>query len=628
MWGNGNWRDANALFWCGAKARIRETPEVFIGAFTLPALVCAVLLCGAVYAGVCIGLGTLLQRALGLEPSPMESFWLGLSGLTAFLEIYQLVRPVDAFVAVALLIVGAAGFSGGSLSRIADAARRNGPWAWGIYTALLLLIAARCATPCKFFDTGSYGAQTIRWLSTYRIVPGLVNLHGRFGFNSSAFLLMAPLHHGLLIPLSCRVFDALLVAMLLAPVTAACVRIARGASASRQDWFWAIVSFPMIYRVFESSIIADLVGTDTDLPALVAALAATGSLFAALNEWRTTSSNGKKKSVREKLIYAAALLAVAAVFKLSLAVLAVTGWLLGLVVLLSLRPSGALVGSRLLTYMLIPAAIVVPWIGRGLVLSGYPFYPSGLFGIPVSWRLPVQSVRLVAAGVRDWARWPHATLAQAAGWYWIRPWFRDNHYNRAEFVFPMLIATVGFALILWQEHGRDPWKGRERRENRALWLAIPLVCALIFWFLSAPALRFGQAALWGMAAVLGGCGIAAVASRNASIGRWALIAILAAEAWSMHPRTLWRDSFAPLADVKQFSPLPPPNSVPVRLPSGLVVNIAPDGLAWDAELPSAPYRSPTLRLRRPGDLRSGFVSDGLPPRAEWNTEVKPESSPE
>jgi hypothetical protein len=583
-----------------------------------------VLLCGAVYAVVCMGIGTLLQRFLGMELSPLESFWLGLAAMAAFLEAYHLVRPVDGIIVVALLLVGAAGFSGGSLSRIVAAARRAGPWTCGIYAVLLVVVALRAATPCKFFDTGLYGAETVRWVSTYHVVPGLANLEGRFGFNSSVFLFLALLHHGALVPLSYRVFDALLVAVLLAPVAAACVRIARGASNSIQDWFLAILSFPLIYRVFESSIISDLVSTDTDVPALVVSLAAISYLSSALEAWPSPSPDAEpdrgSSALREKLLYAAALFAVAAAFKLSMAVLAGTGWLLGLIRLRSLKSPAPETGPSWPSYAGIPAAVVIPWMVHGLILSGYPFYPSGLFGIPVEWRLPLPSVRLVSTGIRDWARLPHATVHEAAGLRWISSWYRNNHGDRAEFVFPILIAMAGMALILWGLQRRADARVVQpaMRRYAGLLLLIPVACGLVFWFVQAPALRFGQAALWGAAAILGAYGIGGLAGKNVKIARWALAALVLGEVWSIHPRTLWQESFAPLADVRQFSPLPPPNVSTMKTRYGLRVNVAlTDGQTWESELPSSAYFNPTLRLRRPGDLSAGFVSDGLPPNAEW-----------
>src|SRR6185436_20307205 len=53
-----------------------------------------------------------------------------------------------------------------------------------IVWAIILLINAG---PTLMDDTESYHIQSIKWIQEYGSVPGLVNLHERFGFNSSWF---------------------------------------------------------------------------------------------------------------------------------------------------------------------------------------------------------------------------------------------------------------------------------------------------------------------------------------------------------------------------------------------------------------------------------------------------------
>src|SRR6187397_1615258 len=53
-----------------------------------------------------------------------------------------------------------------------------------IVWAIILLINAG---PTLMDDTESYHIQSIKWIKEYGSVPGLVNLHERFGFNSSWF---------------------------------------------------------------------------------------------------------------------------------------------------------------------------------------------------------------------------------------------------------------------------------------------------------------------------------------------------------------------------------------------------------------------------------------------------------
>jgi hypothetical protein len=601
-------------------------------------LVSSVLLCGALCAATCIGIGAFVERWFATEAGAVGMFWLGLGFVVALLELYHLMRPIDAAVGLALLVIGSIGFiSHGLPVRLLQEIRRAGLWTSSIYAAGLTVIALRSATSCKFYDTGLYGAQAIRWMATYPVVPGLANLHGRLGFNSSVLLCMAVLRHGVLEPLTYRVFDGLLLAMLLAPAIAAAARLVRRDSNSSTDWFAAILLFPLLYRIFESSETADLVGTDTDLPAMLVCLAAIGYSFSALQA-NGSSSGEQVVSVRSKLVCADALFALAAVFKLSMVVLAGAGWLLTFIKWQSLEPVRTAKQISWLGYAAIPVAIVVPWVAQGLILSGYPFYPSTLFGIPVEWRVPASSMRLVAAGIRSWARMPNATLSESAGVHWIGVWFHGVRADRAEFLFPVLIAITGSLLILWEE----TQKPSEWNYN-GVWLFVPMVLAVVFWFVQAPALRFAQAPLWGTACILGGYGFSRFVETHPQINRfpmaWFLmVAILMAAAWSLYPRTLWQRSFAPLPEAREFSALPSPDVKPMETLYGVRVYVprlsdtwwdgsrTHGGQTWDSPLPSSPYLNETLRIRQPGNLGSGFISNGLPQDAEWNSSKSPNAN--
>jgi hypothetical protein len=584
-----------------------------------------------------MGIGAFVGPRFAAEGSTVEMFWLGLGAVVALLELYHLIRPVDTAIGLALLLVGFIAFIAYGLPlRLLQEMHRTGLRAGLIYAATLAVIGLRSATPCKFYDTGLYGAQAVHWIATYPVVRGLANLHGRLGFNSSVLLCIAVLRHGALEPLTYRVFDGLLLAMLSAPVIGAAARLVRGHSNSSTDWFAVILLFPLLYSMFESSETADLVGTDTDLPAMLVCLAAIWYLFSALQAIGP-SSDEHTASEHSKLVCANALFALAAVFKLSMIVLAVAGWLLAFIRWQSLQAEVKRISW--FRYVGIPVAIVVPWFAHGLFLSGYPFFPSSLFGIPVQWRLPASSTRLLAAGIQSWARAPHATLSETAGFHWIGPWFRGLRADRAEFLLPVLIAITGAFLILWGEIRKPSrWNYPGGR------LLIPIGLALAFWFVEAPALRFAQAPLWGMACVLGGYGSSRFVETHPWISRfpmrWFFVAaLLMAVTWSLHPRTLWQRSFSDLAEIRQSSSaLPSPDVKPMETLYGVRVYVprlmdtwwggsrTHGGQTWDSPLPSAPYVNKTLRMRHSGELASGFISDGLPPDAEWNAQRPPSAN--
>jgi hypothetical protein len=65
------------------------------------------------------------------------------------------------------------------------------PVAKGVFFVVVLFVLYITAQPSLSYDEGLYYIQFIKWAETTPVVPGLANLHHRFGFNSSWHLLSA-----------------------------------------------------------------------------------------------------------------------------------------------------------------------------------------------------------------------------------------------------------------------------------------------------------------------------------------------------------------------------------------------------------------------------------------------------
>ena len=63
-----------------------------------------------------------------------------------------------------------------------------------LFLGVAVWIASRSMLPPTHWDLGLYYLNTIRWINTYPIVPGLGNLHGRLAFNHSFFTYVAALN--------------------------------------------------------------------------------------------------------------------------------------------------------------------------------------------------------------------------------------------------------------------------------------------------------------------------------------------------------------------------------------------------------------------------------------------------
>ncbi len=143
-----------------------------------------------------------------------------------------------------------------------------------------------------------------------------------------------------------------------------------------------------------------------------------------------------------------------------------------------------------------------------------------------------------------------------------------------------------------------------------LWLLIPAVAGMLFWFFGAPAIRFGEPVFWTPAATLG-----TLAARrfldSPGKKRSVLLALLVLTVWAAHPRLLWDSYFRPSMAVRTLSRLPEPRVAPHLTSSGLTIYMPIDSnQCWNAPLPCSPYFNDTLHLRSSGDMASGFASEG------------------
>ncbi len=561
-------------------------------------------------ASALLGIGAIALRCLRLRMIPINAFWLGLAASASILEVYHLVRPVDSAIGLSLLVFGIAGLASNRalVGALLGDLRRLDRASIVLLLAILAVLAVRSSGPCNHYDTGLYGAATVRWLVSYPALPGLANLHGRFGFNSALFPVVAVLQHGFLAPLTFRIIAGLLVFASACLIVAPCVRLLRRESNSPSDWFAAVLLIPLAFWILRG----DLVGTNTDLPASILSLFAIHYIFRAFN-FETALID--TTSTTSDLLVAVALLSLAVTFKLSTAVLATIAWGLILYQLRSLHLPSSDNKHAYKCALVIPLLVLTPWIAHGLILSGYPAYPSSVLGIPVDWRVPVESVNLVKAGVRAWARAPFSSLEAATGFHWFRGWFHQARADRQGFALPLLIAALGcFSIVATSRHAQTRFSAARCAP------LFPVVIGLASWFYFAPALRFGEGLLWGLAAMVGALGLHAIFNaKQFSRTPYVAIACLCALAMlSVYPRTLWIMSLKPALTTQQYSPFPQLDVTSVRNSSGVVIDIPRIGnQCWDAPLPCSPYLNPSLRFRRPGDLRSGFASDGLPPNAEW-----------
>lgn len=252
-----------------------------------------------------------------------------------------------------------------------------------LYGALALLFAYGSSRGYMHYDTGLYHAQSIRWIEEYGVVPGLANLHSRFGYNSAAFALCAlfggagltryPLH-------SVQGFLALLCAV----KCTALLDLPGRKRVRLSDFLYAGCIFYLV------AVFRELVSPASDYFAMLI-------LFFVLMCWTELLERREKEILPYALL--CLYLVYAATIKLSTAVILV----------LVLQPAVWLIRQRkwkqIAVYIALGVAIAFPYLARNVLISGWLFYPFTFFDFfPVDWKISKGYADSDAAEIQVYAK--------------------------------------------------------------------------------------------------------------------------------------------------------------------------------------------------------------------------------
>jgi hypothetical protein len=358
--------------------------------------------------------------------------------------------------------------------------------------ALLALVPVfNCCTKDIFhYDLGLYYLKTIRWIESYPIVPGLVNLQPHLGFNQSAFLLtsaidtLVPDHRGLFF------VGGLLPWLGLSLSSLAIVRMAFGQLgkelAARPIEIAYAISLPAWIFVLVSGN-SSSASPDSISFCLILHLFLVFSCFVA-----STDHPERSQNLGELLFLGAACLCVN---PNSLAFVAGVVIACGVSLLLGKQGAQLLRDRRIVLMTALSALLLTTWSARGVVLSGYPFFPSSAVGMPVAWRMPVKQVDSFRGMMIAWARDPdpnRKVKTTLRTWRWLPSWSQRIHSSIDQCVWSIQVGLVGSVALLFAAA-----VGRLRGNlTILLLLATPLLVHSLFWFLTIPEPKFFLLAAW------------------------------------------------------------------------------------------------------------------------------------
>ncbi len=541
------------------------------------------------------------------------AFWVGFALVIAFLQVWQIFLPVGM---ASFLILAAAGLCGWVLCW-----KKVRQWLGGTSRSMILLSLAGAGSIILFLsniviysdlsvDFGGYHLPTVIWFTTYRLPPGLVNLHYRLAFNQAGLLLPAQLESGVIPGLAYYTTNPLIFGALLLHTAGGLVFALRHPAEIRiRHLASAFLFFVTLKYVGETALAG--YAPDRMIYALEVVLA-----LEIIDLFERPYPDQKLLALR--VIQAMLLIGLGVVVKLSFA-----GF--GLAVMLAIAAS--LVREKRVKINLRPVlgaaalagVLVVPWMVRGFIMSGYPLFPSNLVSFAVSWRMPANDAAQMVTIVTDWARTCSNTMPLESGKLWLLTWINcepPEFWEILDLSGLALLAAIG--LGLWQMRKKAP-----RPENTPAYalLAISLA-SLLFWLWLAPDYRFAGAAFW---LLFLSCLLLLKNQIFAFFTPAAHLKLLAAAglifiAWlspNLHNFDLKKSTFFFPPPAMEIAKSHYPQGELISQPlqgGGIVYAVSAGGSGcWDAPLPCTQINDirQSLRLFDPGHLEAGFYISAI-----------------
>jgi hypothetical protein len=424
--------------------------------------------------------------------------WLGYGVLLGFLQIAHLFLPIDHRFSFVFLIITA----GGTIAVLFIRAiwrsefSREAQSGWSKLLPLLFIafcifvpVFNACTKPASHYDLGLYYLQEIRWIETFPIVRGVGNLILNLGFNQSAFLVTSFLDGLLPQRIGLWLVGGFLpwLGLTLSTYAAARLLTARKAVRSRLEIAYAISLPAWIYTLLGNNISSGSPDVTSSCFLI--------HLFLVFAAFVMTADSLERARLFADLWLLSAICVCLKLNTLGM----VVGICLVAVLFLVLERDACRAGRSYLRWSgAVAACLLAIWVYRGVLLSGYPFFPSRIAAAPVAWQIPPRVVDQCREDTIYWARIPYGDRRVALdGLSWVGPWIRRVISQDIQFDWPLgigLISSAAVFLLSWME----------RRLRRAryflLLLSAPLFLHTVFWISTAPEPRYFGSTPWLFAA--------------------------------------------------------------------------------------------------------------------------------
>jgi hypothetical protein len=340
-----------------------------------------------------------------------------------------------------------------------------------ITTGLCLLLFTLWLTSgaIKNADTYIYHAQSIHWIESYPVIIGLGNFFNRLAYNSGWFVQNALFSFSFLGGRSFHVLNGLLLFIIsMFFIMEFILAFKKHEIGLPQIWGLTIIPLGIISIGTQAS------APSTDMP--VAYL----SWMAAYLCMRFIKQENSFLSI----FIISGIITFAFTIKISIAPLF---FIPAFLILMKIK---AIKFKNMLSVFIWVGLIILPWMIRNVIISGYAVYPSASTALPVEWRIPTSLVKEDAMGIQAFGFYERATQEEVMDkpfFERIKFWYYNLTLNQKMMVLvslftPIILGIISFISFLNHKFLLSKYE---------MITITGFFGGFLFWVFVSPNLRFG-----------------------------------------------------------------------------------------------------------------------------------------
>lgn len=441
-----------------------------------------------------IGYGGLLLETLSVK---MENnlyrfvFLSGLAGLgviSGLTTIANFFLPISMAISFLILAVGYVAFFKYARAHLHIQYTGN-----CIVMATVFIICfglSQIGCPLHGGDTMGYHIQCVKWIQESTVPVGIVHFVERLASNNSLFMISAVVELGIFTNYSIFITNGFFVFFISIGIVGVVMQTLQKISNLELSSTFLILS---LFTVF--------VGAYKFLGNLYIELS-TGVLTVALVylliELYECSSKQHLVSKRQDIIKLTIFFAAFGItLKLSMLVISF------FVFISALLLSGNFIHeakNSSKTILVVFALLVAPWILRSVFMSGTILYPVASTRIGfLEWTASIEHCNNIATMITDWAKGNGRTPdIPFQGFEWVENWIRNHFFRQLDTNRTLAVIVVSLMAMVVLKVKKHDLQVRAK----IAFVFFPIIMGLIYWFLTAPDVRFGFALWYSLAFLL------------------------------------------------------------------------------------------------------------------------------